>query len=207
MDFEAEQQLVAELKKYVTENLPLSKMGDEELEEKIEEVVIQGVAAIPDYAFEGCTNLKSVTFEGKTEPNCSDSNTFSSSVEGIIVTVISDYQGSKFCGKTISRSQPLKKCGELTQEINQNKTACNCVSNANFTDANQTICKCDDGFENVNNTCVKLKKCGSLTKEVNQTKINCSCVSNANFTDANQTICQCNNGFDKVEKEQAVGFT
>jgi len=41
MDFEAEQQLVAELKKYVTENLPLSKMGDEELEEKIEEVVIQ----------------------------------------------------------------------------------------------------------------------------------------------------------------------
>lgn len=41
MGFEAEQQLVAELKKYVTENLPLSKMGDEELEEKIEEVVIQ----------------------------------------------------------------------------------------------------------------------------------------------------------------------
>ena len=41
MDFEAEQQLVSELKKYVTENLPLSKMGDEELEEKIEEAVIQ----------------------------------------------------------------------------------------------------------------------------------------------------------------------
>ncbi len=41
MDFEAEQQLVAELKKYVTENLPLSKMGDEELEEKIEEIVMQ----------------------------------------------------------------------------------------------------------------------------------------------------------------------
>lgn len=44
MDFEAEQQLVAELKKYVIENLPLSKMGDEELEEKIEEVVIQRLA-------------------------------------------------------------------------------------------------------------------------------------------------------------------
>ena len=41
MDFELEQQLVAELKKYVTENLSLSKMSDEDLEEKIEEIVIQ----------------------------------------------------------------------------------------------------------------------------------------------------------------------
>lgn len=41
MDFEAEQQLVAALKKYVTENIPLSKMSDEDLEDKIEEVVIQ----------------------------------------------------------------------------------------------------------------------------------------------------------------------
>lgn len=41
MNFEAEQQLVADLKKYVTENLPLSKMSDEELETKIEEVVLQ----------------------------------------------------------------------------------------------------------------------------------------------------------------------
>lgn len=41
MDFEAEQQLVTELKKYVTENIPLSKMSDEDLEDKIGEVVIQ----------------------------------------------------------------------------------------------------------------------------------------------------------------------
>ena len=41
MDFEFEQQLVSDLKKYVTENLSLSKMSDEELEEKIEEIVIQ----------------------------------------------------------------------------------------------------------------------------------------------------------------------
>ena len=41
MDFELEQQLVSELKKYVTENFSLSKMSDEELEEKIEEIVIQ----------------------------------------------------------------------------------------------------------------------------------------------------------------------
>lgn len=41
MDFEAEQQLVTELKKYVTENVPLSKMSDEDLKDKIEEVVIQ----------------------------------------------------------------------------------------------------------------------------------------------------------------------
>lgn len=41
MELEAEQQLVAELKKYVTENLPLRKMSDEELEEKVEEIVSQ----------------------------------------------------------------------------------------------------------------------------------------------------------------------
>lgn len=41
MEFELEQQLVSELKKYVTENFSLSKMSDEELEEKIEEIVIQ----------------------------------------------------------------------------------------------------------------------------------------------------------------------
>ena len=41
MYFEQEQQLVAEIKKYVTENLPLNRMEDAELEEKIEEVVAQ----------------------------------------------------------------------------------------------------------------------------------------------------------------------
>ncbi len=40
MDFEQEQKIVSELKKYVTENLALSKIGDEELEERIEEIVI-----------------------------------------------------------------------------------------------------------------------------------------------------------------------
>lgn len=40
MDFEAEQQFVTELKKYVAENLTLSRMSDEELEEKIEEAVV-----------------------------------------------------------------------------------------------------------------------------------------------------------------------
>ena len=38
MDFEQEQELIAQIKKYVTENLPLSKMSDEELEEKIEQL-------------------------------------------------------------------------------------------------------------------------------------------------------------------------
>ena len=44
MDFEQEQQFVADTKQYVTENLPLSKMSDEELEEKIEEIVLQRLA-------------------------------------------------------------------------------------------------------------------------------------------------------------------
>lgn len=43
MDHEQEQQLIAEVKRYVTENLPLSKMSDEELEEKIEEIVAQRI--------------------------------------------------------------------------------------------------------------------------------------------------------------------
>lgn len=41
MEFELEQQFVSEIKKYVTENFSLSKMNDEELEDKIEEIVIQ----------------------------------------------------------------------------------------------------------------------------------------------------------------------
>lgn len=44
MDFEQEQQFVADTKKYVTENLPLSRLSDEELEEKIEEIVLQRLA-------------------------------------------------------------------------------------------------------------------------------------------------------------------
>ena len=43
MNFEQEQQFVAELKKYVTENFPLSKMEDTELEEKVEELVLQKI--------------------------------------------------------------------------------------------------------------------------------------------------------------------
>ena len=43
MDFEQEQQFVAEIKRFVSENLPLSKMSDEELEEKIEEIVMQKI--------------------------------------------------------------------------------------------------------------------------------------------------------------------
>lgn len=43
MDFEQEQQFVTGVKRYVTENLPLSKMSDEELEEQIEEIVTQRI--------------------------------------------------------------------------------------------------------------------------------------------------------------------
>ena len=41
MDFEKEQELVAEIKKYVTDNLPLSQMSDEDLEEQVENIVAQ----------------------------------------------------------------------------------------------------------------------------------------------------------------------
>lgn len=45
MDHEQEQQLIAEVKRYVTEHLPLSKMSDEELEDKIEEIVAQRIGS------------------------------------------------------------------------------------------------------------------------------------------------------------------
>lgn len=41
MDFDQEQQYVADIKKYVTDNLSLSQISDEELEEKIQEIVLQ----------------------------------------------------------------------------------------------------------------------------------------------------------------------
>lgn len=44
MKFEIEQELVNSIKKYAAENLPLSKLTDEELEEKIEGVVAQRTA-------------------------------------------------------------------------------------------------------------------------------------------------------------------
>ena len=43
MNFEQEQQLIAEIKKHVTENLPLSKMSDEELEQQIEDIVAERI--------------------------------------------------------------------------------------------------------------------------------------------------------------------
>lgn len=43
MNFKQEQQFVAEIKNYVTQNLPLSEMEDDELSEKIEEIILQQV--------------------------------------------------------------------------------------------------------------------------------------------------------------------
>ena len=44
MDFEAEQLLVSEIKTYVSENLPLSRMEDDELQAKVEEIVAERLA-------------------------------------------------------------------------------------------------------------------------------------------------------------------
>lgn len=44
MDNMQEEQLVADIKRYVTENLPLSQLSDEELEERIEDIVAQKLA-------------------------------------------------------------------------------------------------------------------------------------------------------------------
>ena len=41
MNFESEQQLVAEIKRYVTENLPLSQLSDDDLQEQVENIVAQ----------------------------------------------------------------------------------------------------------------------------------------------------------------------
>lgn len=44
MNFEQEQQFVAEVRRYITENLPLSKLSDEDLEAQIETIVDQRLA-------------------------------------------------------------------------------------------------------------------------------------------------------------------
>ena len=43
MTFDQEQQLVAEIKRYISETLPLSKLGDEELESRVEEITEQRI--------------------------------------------------------------------------------------------------------------------------------------------------------------------
>ena len=45
MEFEQEQRLVAEIKSYVSENLPLSKMDDDELEKKVEEITLNRIGS------------------------------------------------------------------------------------------------------------------------------------------------------------------
>ena len=44
MKFEQEQQIVSEIKQYITENLPLSKLSDDELQEKVEEITEEKLA-------------------------------------------------------------------------------------------------------------------------------------------------------------------
>lgn len=46
MDFEQEQQLVAEIKKYVVDNLPLSQISDEDLEMQVENIVAQRIGGM-----------------------------------------------------------------------------------------------------------------------------------------------------------------
>ena len=46
MDFEQEQKFVADIKKYVSENLPLNNLEDDELQERIEEIVAQKIGNI-----------------------------------------------------------------------------------------------------------------------------------------------------------------
>ena len=46
MNFESEQQLVAEIKRYVTENLPLSQLSDDDLQEQVENIVAQKLGKV-----------------------------------------------------------------------------------------------------------------------------------------------------------------
>lgn len=46
MNEEYEQQIVSEVKRYVQDNLPLSKLSDEELQEQVEEIVVQKLNGI-----------------------------------------------------------------------------------------------------------------------------------------------------------------
>ena len=45
MNYEQEQQFAAEVKRYVTEHLPLSQISDSELQQQIEDIVEQRIGA------------------------------------------------------------------------------------------------------------------------------------------------------------------
>ena len=45
MNYEQEQQFAAEVKRYVTEQLPLSQISDSELQQQIEDIVEQRIGA------------------------------------------------------------------------------------------------------------------------------------------------------------------
>ena len=49
MDLEQEQQFIQEMRQYATESLPLGKMEDEELEDRLGEIVQQRLAAKGQY--------------------------------------------------------------------------------------------------------------------------------------------------------------
>ena len=46
MDFKREQETVVEIRRYVTENLPLSELSDEDLQQQVESIVAQKLAGI-----------------------------------------------------------------------------------------------------------------------------------------------------------------
>ena len=46
MTFEQEQQLIGEIKTYIAENLPLSKMSDDDLNEKVELLVAEKIGGL-----------------------------------------------------------------------------------------------------------------------------------------------------------------
>ena len=46
MTFEQEQQLVGEIRSYIAENLPLSRMSDEELNDQVEVLVAQKIGSL-----------------------------------------------------------------------------------------------------------------------------------------------------------------
>ena len=55
-----------------------------------------------DNAFDECSNLQSITFEGTTTPSCS-SNALQNAQENIVINVPSGYDtNGKFCGRDVT---------------------------------------------------------------------------------------------------------
>ena len=62
------------------------------------------VTSIETYAFVHSPNLQTITFKGLQEPETCYTNVFTKTNSSLVINVPSNYKGTTFCGKTVTKS-------------------------------------------------------------------------------------------------------